>query len=341
MASIIERTPARGPRPGTKIAQILPHLQEGRLGADIAPLFSVSRAYIGAVKSASIALGYLPESTELEKERARQEYGRRVSLVKGGVMLVIEPFVELDMLTVEIMKALPLKEKGAFSYEQINNAVGYLRRKNPTLRPNRTAEEWAQVNKQSKEPEETIAERVKLWLAIHDLLMEHKLADLPEGRNEWLFLITYLNSTQAVGKRNKNLYLPRNILDTLKNDQSVLLRLKPCIEIINEEVEREALKDTSAEVDSKKIDTRRFGTIVTGIEYAFSFYCVTHGREDEVRTALPHNIDPRKWAVFVDSKTTVRGCNEKCYKRLQSIEIPDILIKVSTLQQVSYRLTTI
>ena len=326
MATVVEKAPVEGlplrePRPGTKTAEMLPYLQEGKLGVDIAPLFNVSRANVGAVKSYAINSGYLSKPTDLEKEELRRAYGRHVSRVKGGVMLAVEPLVRMDMLSVEIMKALSLRSQNHFSYQQVDNAVGYLRRKDPTLRPNRTAEEWAWVNQQSKNKKETIEERVELWLAVRDYLMEYTSVDLPEKRNEWLFLIAYLNAKRWKEKRNNNLALPKSILKTLLENPLVTSRLKPYIEIMNKVTEPKTVRE---------IDTGRFGTILTGREYAFSFYCTTHGREDEVITTLPHNIDPRKWAAFVDSETTVRGCNEKCHKRLRGIEVLDIPVRTST-----------
>lgn len=233
----------RAPKPGTKTDVIVTHLRNGVASSVIEDALGVSKAYVGAVKTDAIRLGYLPIPTPEEIEKARKERDAAQSLTKGGEMILVEPFARMGMLNTEIVKASRIRAGEHFTLEQVSNAVKYLRRTGAIERPKRTPVENTEVNKQRAESQEAIEKRVRSWLDTEVILGESGLTDLPTGRNEWLLLSGWFDIKREAADPDQTTQFHERLAALPAED---IERLKPGFDVI--ETKAEEIRNNQSDI---------------------------------------------------------------------------------------------
>ncbi len=195
------------PKPGTKRAQVLELLRQGKSRIDITNQTGFKLKHVTNITYK--LRGFFEQSDE-ERRRERRI---AVSLGRGGVWASIEPLAEMGMSTREIYLAQPLIQEGGTPFDpmQIGNALNSARYYEHLRKL--TAEERVQINKDARLPKEVLQERVRRWIDTKVILTECGLEQVPVGRKDWLllseFVMAQLEDRAAI---NKDARLPQEMV---------------------------------------------------------------------------------------------------------------------------------
>lgn len=192
----------RRPRPGTKTAIVLNHIESKEPTRVIAQETGISAPVVRALRAYIFASGYLPKPS---KEETRSVWIREISRAKGEQSMLVEPLAKMGMAPVEIVEAVAIKTGRVLSLAEVRNAMQKARIKGILPKPNRTEAEENKFLAQCHKPKEEIKKRVHLWLDLEELLTKKGARPIPAGREDWLSFISFIEARKGLKQSSRKI----------------------------------------------------------------------------------------------------------------------------------------